>query len=499
MRLSLLLTPLFLAATVALPAAEIPDRPEKLVFPPLTYEPPSPAQFRVPLKCGAIAYVVPDHELPLVNISVLVHTGDYLVPAGKEGLAGLTGYLLARGGTQAKTAEQMEERLAFLAARLDSGVGDTEGHVGLNLLAKDLDEGLALLREVLSTPRFQDDKIVLRKQQMLQDMKQRNDESAAIEGREAQRLAFGDKFFLNQLATAASVESITRADLEEFHRKWFAPQNFVLAVSGDFERDAMVQKLETLFADWPFPGEKPPPVPTDPAFAPHGVYLVNKDVNQARVEVLLPGVLRDNPDMIPIVVMNDILGGGGFTARLMTRVRSDEGLAYGAYSRFQGGVYYPLPCTAALQTKSRTAAYAVSIVLQEMKSLAAAPVADTEINTTKRSLVDTFPRKFASKAQIAGTFALDEFTGRYAKDPEFWKNFRARVEAVTQADVQRVAAKYLPTDRTAILVVGQKDDILKGHPDHEVTLKSLGGGEIIELPLRDPLTLQPLPLAPGAK
>ena len=82
-----------LAVTVAVPAAEIPDRPEKLTFPPLTYEPPSPAQFRVPLKCGAIAYVVPDHELPLVNVSVMVRTGDYLVPAGKEGLAGLTGYV----------------------------------------------------------------------------------------------------------------------------------------------------------------------------------------------------------------------------------------------------------------------------------------------------------------------------------------------------------------------------------------------------------------------
>ena len=492
MRISHLLTPLLLAVSLALPAAEIPDRPEKLVFPPLTYEPPSPAQFRVALKCGAIAYVVPDHELPLVNVSVMVRTGDYLVPAGKEGLAGLTGYLLARGGTQAKTAEQMEERLAFLAAHLDSGVGDTEGHVSLNLLAKDLDEGLALLREVLSTPRFQEDKIALRKQQLLQDMKQRNDESATIEGREAERLAFGEKFFLNQLDTAASVESITRADLEGFHHKWFAPQNFVLAVSGDFDRDAMVQKLEALFANWPFPGEKPPAVPTDCTFAPHGVYLVNKEVNQARVDILLPGVLRDNPDMFPIMVMNDIFGGGGFTARLMTRVRSDEGLAYGAYSRFRGGIYYPLPCTAALQTKSRTTAYAASIVLQEMKSLATAPVADTELNTTKRSIIDTFPRKFASKAQIAGTFAVDEFTGLYSKDPEYWKSYRAKVEAVTKADVQRVAAKYLLPDRTVILVVGQKDEILKGHPDHDVTLKSLGGGEIVDVPLRDPLTLQPL-------
>src|SRR5215471_4717628 len=139
------------------PAASIPDRPEKLSFPPLNYEPPAPEKFRVPLRAGPIAYVVPDRELPLVNIVVYVRTGKYLEPAGKEGLADLTGYLLARGGIKSKTADELEERLAFLAANLNSGVGDTQGSVSLNLLSKDIEEGLGILREVLSTPRFQDD------------------------------------------------------------------------------------------------------------------------------------------------------------------------------------------------------------------------------------------------------------------------------------------------------------------------------------------------------
>ena len=93
-------------------------------------------------RAGPVAYVVPDRELPLVNIVVYVHTGSYLEPAGKEGLADLTGYLLARGGTKSKTAEDLEERLAFLAAQLNSGIGENQGSVSLNLLSKDLDEGL---------------------------------------------------------------------------------------------------------------------------------------------------------------------------------------------------------------------------------------------------------------------------------------------------------------------------------------------------------------------
>src|SRR6476469_5019133 len=103
--------------------ADIPARPEQLKYPPLKYEPPNPAEYRTVLKNGTVAYVVPDHELPLVNIRILVHTGDYLVPKGKEGLAALTGYLLAHGGTKSMTAEQLEERLAFLAANLSVDVG----------------------------------------------------------------------------------------------------------------------------------------------------------------------------------------------------------------------------------------------------------------------------------------------------------------------------------------------------------------------------------------
>ena len=471
----------------------IPDRPEKLKFPPFEFQPPKPEPYRVPLKSGAVAYVVPDHELPLVNLTLYVRTGDWVEPDGKEGLTDLCGFLLTRGGTAARSAQDLEERLAFLAAQLSSRIGGAEGSLSLNLLAKDLEEGLAILREVLTEPRFQQDRIDLQKQQMLQNMQQRNDDSEDIESREANFLAYGEKFWDNRNQTAASVMSITREDMLAFHKKWFWPSNFVLAVSGDFERDKMVEKLEKLFANWPFTGATPPPIPQDTQMAAHGAYLVDKDVNQGRVVILLPGIMRDNPDYFSIIMMNDILGGGGFTSRIMNRVRSDEGLAYSAYSTFPGGVYFPYAFRAGFQSKSRTVAYATSIVIEEMKRIAAEPVTEEELENAKRGYVERLPRSFATKASVANMLAYEEFTGRYAKEPDFWQRVIPRIRAVTREDVQRVAKKYLTPDKLVILVVGQKDEIFKSHPDHPVKLTDLGG-TFTELPLRDPLTMKPLPL-----
>ena len=292
------------------------------------------------------------------------------------------------------------------------------------------------------------------------------------------------------------MNSVTLDDVRAFHKKWFHPSNFIVTASGDFDRAAMIQKLEQLFAKWPFTGEKAPPVPGDTEFAKPGVYLVDKDVPQGRVSILLPGVLRDNPDIYAIAIMNSILGGGGFTSRIMNRVRSDEGLAYSAFSSFRGGTYYPGIFFAGFQSKSRTVAYASSIVLEEIKRVAKEPVSAEELNTAKRSFIDTFPRSFSSKGQTVSAFAQDEFTGRYPKEADYYKKYRGRIEAVSVADVQRVAQKYLDPSKVTILVVGKWDEIAKGDQGGRATMAMLEKdlGPTKHLPLRDPMTLAPLPM-----
>jgi zinc protease len=208
--------------------------------------------------------------------------------------------------------------------------------------------------------------------------------------------------------------------------------------------------------------------------------------------MILPGILRDNPDYFAVIIMNDILGGGGFTSRIMSRVRSDEGLAYDAHSSFPGGIYYPLTFTAGFQSKSRTVPYAASIIEDEIKRLSTENVSDEELNTSKRGYIDRFPQTFSTKTQTANTLAQEEFTGRYSKDPEFWKQFRSRIDRITKADVLRVAKAYLTGDKLVLLVVGQKSEIMQGHPDHPVRLTDLVKGPLKDVPLRDPLTMKPM-------
>ena len=153
------------------PATAIPDHPDKLRFEPIAFTPPRAADHRVVLKNGMVVFIAEDRTLPLVSIGLTVRTGQYLDPEGKEGLAQLTGSQVRRGGTKTLAAEQLDERLDFLAANVATGISDTAGSASLNCLADNLDEALALFVEMLREPRFQEDRLALAKEQALQEMK----------------------------------------------------------------------------------------------------------------------------------------------------------------------------------------------------------------------------------------------------------------------------------------------------------------------------------------
>jgi zinc protease len=192
-------------------------------------------------------------------------------------------------------------------------------------------------------------------------------------------------------------------------------------------------------------------------------------------------------------MLNDVLGGGGFTSRLTKRVRSDEGLAYGAGSSIGFGVFWPANFTAGFASKNATVAFALKIVLQEIDRIRREPVGADELEVAKRAAVETFPRGFESAAQIAGTFAQDEILGR---PHEYWYGYRGRIDAVTPAEVLRVAQKYLHPEQLVMLVVGKWAEIAPGDPQGRASMAQFAGGRAELLPLRDPLTLVPVAANP---
>jgi len=487
----LLACALLLAGGAWVAGQAIPDRPEKLVFTPIQFQPPSAQSHRVPLKNGMLVFIAEDRALPLVNVAITVRTGSWLEPAGKEGLAALAGAQMRRGGTKSLTAEELDEKLEFLAARVASGIGATSGSASLNCLSDNLDASLALFVEMLRTPRFQEDRLALAKEQALQEMKKRNDESRDIESREWGVLLFGPEQLTNRFTTEASVRSITRADLQAFHERYFYPANMIAAVSGSFDKAVMLRKLEAAFAGWPSRRQAIPAIPAAITTAAPGLYRVQKDVNQGRVSIGLPTVRREDPDVYALEVMNEILGGSGFTSRITKTVRSNEGLAYSAGSGFAPGVFFAGRFRAAFQSKSRSVPWATELVLQEIRRIREQPVTAEELETIKSSLIQTFPSNFASKAQSMAVFASDEYTHR---DPSYWTSYRDRIRAVSAADVQRVARAHLVLEKMLLLVVGDQAEIDKGDPKHPVTLASLApAGRVSVLPLRDPMTMKPLP------
>jgi zinc protease len=250
----------------------------------------------------------------------------------------------------------------------------------------------------------------------------------------------------------------------------------------------MIKKLEGAFANWPSPRSVVPPIPTEVASVAPGLYRMVKDVNQGRVSIGQLSVKRDSPDIYALEVMNEILGGSGFTSRIMKSVRSNEGLAYSAGSGISFGVFYPGRFRAEFQSKSESVALATRLVLEEIKKIREAPVGDEELDTIKRNLIETFPSSFASKGQSMGVFAADEYTKR---DPAFWTTYRDRIKAVTAADVQRVARLHLLPEKLIVLVVGNQADIDKGDGKNKESLAALApGGKMENLPLRDPMTMK---------
>ncbi|MFH1755091.1 MAG: pitrilysin family protein [Candidatus Latescibacterota bacterium] len=475
-----------LASSSIAVADKIVDHPDKLQFKELKFQPPKPDGYRHTLSCGAIVYVAENSEVPTFDLTILIRTGSMYEPVAKAGLADITGYVMRNGGVKGMTPKALDERLAYLAGEISINIDGSSGRASLFCLSKDIDEGLDLLKKVLRTPTFDEEALNRYRADILSELEQRNASTSSIESREWQFLMYGDHpCTLPYRRTEQSINSITREDMIAFHKKYFFPKNFVLAVTGDFKTKDILAKLNGLLAGWADQQLSLPDVADQVPDPQPGVYMIKKeDVNQSRIRVGHIGIKRDIPDEYALTVMNDILGGGGFTSRIVRRVRSDEGLAYSTGSAFERPVLYPGTFRAWFQTKHATGAFGTRLIVDEIKRIREEKCEAEIVDNAKASFISNLVNPFSSKRSIVNTFADDQYTSR---PDDYWQNYTKNMEAVTADDVLAAAQKYLHPDKLVFLVVGDPEAVQEGSDKHDERFSQFG--EIRILPLRDPMTL----------
>jgi zinc protease len=471
-------------------AQDIPDHPDKLQFKPLTFEVPKPDAIRTTLACGAAAYLIEDSSVPMVDLQIYIRGGAFWVPKGKEGLAGMTATLMRTGGTEKREPRVLDDELDFLGAHLSVALGDTNGTATLSILSKDLDHGLEILADVLRRPAFRQDKIDLLKAQTMEMLRARNDSTGSIESRETSLLLYGPDYPVNAYPTKASVESITREDLVEMHKRFFMPKNFIVAAAGDFKKAELAKKLDEVFAGWE--GERPTLEVPQVTFEPKpGVYLFHKEgrnINQGRVMLGHRSIRYDHPDAFALRLLNYIYGGGGFSSRLTQKVRTDEGLAYTVHSSFTAGVLYDGTLRVLFSSKSESCLYAAKLCLKELERIQKDGVTEQELREAKQYFLDGFPGLFfATPFDTAKTLAAAELNG-LPKD--YYATYRDKIARVTAEDCKRAANEHVHADRFVVTFVGNVDAIRKGDGVHLVKLEELASGPVEPVPLPDPLTLE---------
>ena len=480
---------LLTVATTAAPA-RTPAHPDEIEFLPLTFEPPQAADYRhtISNSAGEVpVYLAPSHEFPLISVTFTFNGGSDQDSANSPGLASAMASMLRRGGTATVSAEDLDEEFDFLAAIASSNAAGTRTTASLSALASNFDESFALFVDMLRNPGFDAERLDLYRQEQLERMKQRDDHPASIVAREWRFLLYGDDSFMSAMSTERSNAALTDSALRAMHGRIVHPGNLIISASGDFETQAMLARIEQALAGWAAgPDIADPQAPTH-VLEP-GLYAYEKDIPQGRVNIGQRSIQRDDPDYFPMILMNRILGGGGFTSRIVSRVRSDEGLAYSARSSLIPSVYFPGEFRASFQSKNRTVALATKLIFEEFERIRTTPVSDKELETNQNALIERFPQRFESKAGMLRTFVNDERTNR---NPDYWNRYRDNVRAVTTEDIMRVAAKHLHPDKMAILVVGVWDEIQRGDLDGRATMDEFFSGYVTSLPQRDPMTLKP--------
>lgn len=412
----------------------------------------SPRFVRQVLANGAVLIVSEQRNLPLVAIDILVDAGARRDPAGRMGLANLTADMLNEG-TRGYDAVELATATENLGARLSTSSGIDSASLGMRVLRKDLEAGLALLTEVLLHPSFPPVELVRRREAVLASMRAAEDSPGTLAYRAFLQNVFAtDPYGHPVEGWPKDVQNIERQEIVTFYQTHYRPERAIITVVGDVGADEIRALLEKSWASWT-PGSAAPFVHPTPPTAKPAISVIAKPLSQVTVMLGHRGIARSDPDYHVVEVMDHILGGGGFGSRLMDRVRTEAGLAYSVGTAFTTPLA-PGSFRVSLQTKSESLREALRLTCSELLRIRETEVDDDEIEDAKRYLTGNFPLQLDGNEAIAGFLATVEMFGLGS---DYARTYVDAIRAVSKADILRVARTHIRPDDMVLSLVGNTD------------------------------------------
>ncbi len=410
---------------------------------------------RVELENGLVLFLQEDHELPFIDGSILIRGGSRDEPAAKVGLVRLYGQTWRTSGTATVSGDALDDQLEAKAARLETGGSIASTSVSWSSLKGDFDTVFAQTMDLLLHPAFKADKLALAKRQLDTGISRRNDSAGGIAIREVQAVVYGSASPYARQTEYATVDSVTLDDLQAWHRKTVIPNGMIVSVYGDFNSAAMEAKLRAAFSGL-MKGDVIQTAKMDFSNSKTGVFFVNKDdVNQSNVYIAGLGTERSNPDYYALSVMNEIFS-GGFGSRVVQAVRTRLGLAYSVSGEFGASYDHPGMFLVGAGTKSASTVAAVNAIKSEIEGLKTKPPTPDELKKAKDQVLNSFIFNYDSPDKTLGEQVALAF---YGYPSNFLDKYKSGIEAVTAADVSRVASKYIDVSKLAVVVVGNESEM----------------------------------------
>ena len=416
-----------------------------------------PTWTKAKLSNGAELIVSEKHDLPLVSFSItLIGGSDQFETAERRGVGSLAAAMMSEG-TKTRNGDDLSNALQLLGTNVSVGVGAENGSISFVSTTARFAATLDILADMLVNSTFPPEALERLRAQRLVALNQAKAQPGSIAARVFPRVVYGDAHPLGQSPTEQTVKAITRADVVDFHQRYFKPGRALITVVGDVTPAAVRPVIEKGLANWSLGGERPAfSYPSLPAAKPTTIYLVDKPGSaQSTFALGLPGPPRTTPDYYALQVMNTILG-GMFQARLNANIREEKGYSYGVSSSFGFGKG-PNPFrTGGDIVGDKTDAALVEFMKELRGILGARPVTEEELKTAKESLVQRLPATFASVSAINGAL-----TGLWLQSlpDNYYQQYTKSVMAITSDDVMRVAKQYIDLDHLAIVIVGDQKAI----------------------------------------